>query len=149
MSAKQRSTVCDTTKASYRYWTNVTLRYGDTDRQGHINNAAYCTLFESGRVDFLFGQQGESVAGEGKGFVIAKLTLDYLQEMNFPGTVEIGSKILSMGRSSFTIGQGAFIGDTCFSTAESIIVLIDEETKRSTPITDSLREILERLLVST
>jgi acyl-CoA thioester hydrolase len=146
MTAKQRAAVCDTTRESYKHWAGVTLRYGDTDRQGHINNAAYCTFFESGRVHFLFDRYGDNVAGQGKGFVIAKLTLDYLQEMNFPGTVEIGSKILSIGRSSFIVGQGAFMGDTCFSTAESVIVLIDEHSKKSTPLTEQLLDQLRKIM---
>lgn len=145
MTKQERRTVCDTTRGTYRHWTKVTLRYGDTDKQGHINNAAYCTFFESGRVDFLFNARGEHVAGENKAFVIAKLTVDYLQEMNFPGNVEVGSKIRSIGRSSFVVGQGAFIGETCFSTAESIIVLIDETTKRSTPLTERLLNKLEQV----
>jgi acyl-CoA thioester hydrolase len=146
MKAKERATVCDTTRESYRHWTDVTLRYGDTDRQGHINNAVYCTMFESGRCHFLFDKYGENVAGEGKSFVIAKLALDYLQEMNFPGTVEVGSRILSISRSSFSVGQGAFMNETCYSTAESVIVLIDQETKRSTPLTASLKEKLRALM---
>ena len=30
------------------------LRYGDTDRQGHINNAVFATYLETGRVEMLF-----------------------------------------------------------------------------------------------
>ena len=146
MTAQERSTVCDTTRSAYKHWTEVTLRYGDTDRQGHINNAAYCTFFESGRVAFLFDNGGQLLAGKGLGVVIAKLTLDYLEELNFPGTVEVGSKILSIGRSSFRVGQGAFMGETCHSTAESIIVLIDETTKKSTPIPEAMRKHLESLV---
>lgn len=138
-------TVCDTDASSYKHWTNVELRYGDTDRQGHINNAVYCTLFESGRVDFLFDRGGQGVCGEGKNFVIARLTLDYLQEMNFPGTARVGSKILSIGRSSFRVGQAIFMGDQCYSTAESVIVLTDEKTRRSTPLGEALLKILKEL----
>lgn len=145
MATSDRGTVCDTVCSAYKHWTNVTLRYGDTDRQGHINNAAYCTFFESGRVSFLFDNYGEHVGGEGKAFVIAKLTLDYLQEMNFPGTVEVGSKILSIGRSSFRVGQAAFMGETCFSTAESVIVLVDDSTKKSSPMPELLLEQLRAL----
>src|SRR5580704_1865021 len=122
MTNTERRTVCDTVRDRYKHWTNVTLRYGDTDRQGHINNAAYCTLLESGRVAFLFNQDGSHIAGEGRSFVIVKLTIDYLIEMNFPGTAEIGSRIISIGRSSFTVGQGIFMGETCYSSAESVIV---------------------------
>lgn len=31
------------------------LRYGDTDRQGHVNNATMATFFETGRVEILYG----------------------------------------------------------------------------------------------
>ncbi len=138
------STVCDTNRGFYRHFTAVNLRYGDTDRQGHINNAVYCTLFESGRVDFLFKPDGSHVAGSSSdySFVIARIALDYLREMKFPGTVQIGSRVLSMGRSSFTVGQAIFMGDVCYSTAESVIVLVDEKTKKSAPLTDNLRNVL-------
>lgn len=121
------------------------MRYGDTDRQGHVNNAVFCTLYESGRVDFLFCQDGSLLAGPGKSVVIARIALDYLQELNFPGVVEVGSKILSIGNSSMKIGQGLFMGDTCYSTAESVIVLVDDETKRSTPIPENLLAVLRSM----
>lgn len=144
MSARERSTVCDTRRESYKTWSSINLRYGDTDRQGHINNAVYCTLYESGRVDFLF-DEGKSVAGEGTAFVIAKLSLDYLNEMHFPGTVEVGSKILSIGRSSFRVGQAIFYKDKCCSTAESLIVMIDPADGKPAPITEQLRKRLEAI----
>jgi hypothetical protein len=34
------------------------LRYNDTDRQGHVNNAVFATLLESGRVEFLYAPEG-------------------------------------------------------------------------------------------
>lgn len=142
----QRSTVCDTIRSAYKHWTNVTLRYGDTDRQGHINNAAYCTLLESGRVGFLFNGDGSHIAGDDYSFVIAKLTIDYLAEMHFPGTAEIGSRILSIGRSSFTVGQAIFIGEYCYSSAQSIIVLIDQTKGTSAPLVAPLISLLQELM---
>jgi acyl-CoA thioester hydrolase len=136
--------VCDTTRGSYKHWTTVTLRYGDTDRQGHINNAVYCTFLESGRVDFLYKEDG-SIAGPGKTFVIAKLTIDFLAEINFPGTVEIGSKVISVGKSSFRVGQAIFKDGICCSTSESIIVLTDESTRKSTALPDHILETLQAL----
>ena len=32
-------------------WTEDVLRFGDTDANGHINNALFATLCESGRVN--------------------------------------------------------------------------------------------------
>ena len=144
MNAK-RATACDTERGAYRFFTPVTLRYGDTDRQGHVNNAVYCTLYESGRVDFLFTGEGESLAGGDTAFVIAAISLDYLQELNFPGTVEVASKILSLGKSSFEVGQAIFIGETCFSSARSVIVVIDEQSKKTSPMQPQFRKHLESL----
>lgn len=142
---KERRIICDTDRSAYKQWTSINLRYGDTDRQGHINNAVYCTLFESGRVDFLFDET-KSIAGPGTAFVIARLALDYLEEMHFPGIAEVGSKIIAIGTSSFTVGQAVFYKGKCCSTSESIIVLIDEAAGKPIPITDTLEARLKLLL---
>lgn len=143
-SGTTKQTVSSIEKVFYKLWTPVTLRYGDTDRQGHINNAAYCTFFESGRVDFLCNEAG-TIAGPGYSFVIAKLTLDFLQEMNFPGTVEVGSRVTTIGRSSCTIKQALFKDDVCCSTAESIIVLTDDNTRRSSEMPENVLTVLKNL----
>lgn len=144
MKSNSRTAVCDTTRDSYKHWTTVTLRYGDTDRQGHVNNAVFCTFFESGRVDFLYKDDG-SIAGTGKTFVIAKLTMDFLAEMNFPGSVEIGSKVLSVGKSSFSVGQAIFKDGVCCSTSQSVIVLTCESTRKSTALPAHVLETLHAL----
>src|SRR4029453_17494776 len=144
MTNTPKNTICDVARDAYKTWTSVTLRYGDTDRQGHVNNAVYCTLFESGRVAFLYDENG-SVAGPGKTFVIARLSMDFLAEMNFPGVVEVGSRILSIGRSSFTVGQALFKDSECCSTSDSVIVLTDESTRKSIPLTDEVLELLRAL----
>ena len=142
----EKKTVADTRHEVYKHWTEVNLRYGDTDRQGHVNNAAYCTFFESGRCAFLFDDKGNNVAGDGKNFVIVKLTLDYLEEINFPGIVEVGSRISKLGKSSFTVEQAVFKDGICCSTAESIIVQIDNSTKRSSQMSESLVAVLSKLV---
>ena len=38
------------TKISYyAHWTKESVRYNDTDRQGHVNNAVFVTFLEAGR----------------------------------------------------------------------------------------------------
>jgi len=109
-----------------------------------VNNAVYCTFFESGRCAFLFDDSG-CVAGDGKNFVIVKLTLDFISEVNFPGVVEVGSRILSLGKSSITVAQAAFKDGVCCSTSESVIVQIDDTTKRSSPLSPELVERFSKL----
>ena len=51
------------------------LRYADTDRQGHVNNAVFATALETGRVELLH-DPNLPLAGPGSSFVIARLELD-------------------------------------------------------------------------
>jgi acyl-CoA thioester hydrolase len=127
-----------TERATFRLWTHDKLRYADTDRQGHVNNAKFATFLESGRVAFLY-DPAAPLAPAGCEFVIARLAIDFRAELRWPGTVDIGSVIVAVGRSSLTVGQGLFVGDGCAATAESVIVLTDATTRRSTAIPPALR----------
>lgn len=130
-----------TERGSYRCWARETIRYGDTDRQGHVNNAVFATLCETGRVHFLFGRDVPPLPPH-RAFVIARLVIDFRAELTWPGEAEIGTTILRVGRSSFTFGQAVFKDDACAATAESVVVLMDETTRRSAPLPDDFREWL-------
>ena len=57
------------------------LRYADTDRQGHVNNAVFATFLETGRVEMLYQNEGRLI-GHGNSYVIASLQLDLVAEIN-------------------------------------------------------------------
>jgi acyl-CoA thioester hydrolase len=130
-----------TRKDAYRHWTCETVRYGDTDRQGHVNNAVFSTFLESGRVRIIYDPE-RPLAPEGASFVIARLVLDFRGEIRWPSEVAIGTVVLALGRSSVTLGQGLFVGDDCAATAETVIVMMDEATRKSRPLPDETRAAL-------
>ncbi|MFG1375625.1 acyl-CoA thioesterase [Xanthobacter autotrophicus] len=123
-----------------------TIRYGDTDKLGHVNNAVFSTFLETGRTRLLLDSR-EKVAPEGAGFVIARLVLDYRAEMHWPGEVEIGTGVLSVGRSSVAVKQALFQNGVCTATAETVVVLFDTTHRRPLPLPDTSRAILESYLV--
>jgi acyl-CoA thioester hydrolase len=115
------------------------LRYGDTDRQGHVNNAVFVTFFETGRVALL-ETAGRPLAAPGFNFVLARITIDYLAEIHLPGTVEIGTAVKAVGNSSLTVTQALFRHGKCVATCEAVMVQVDLATSRSTPLSPALRE---------
>lgn len=125
-------------------WSRDILRYRDTDRQGHVNNAVFATFLESGRVAFLYDPR-QPLAPEGASFVIARLVLDFRAEVNWPGSVDIGTTVMRIGGKSLTLSQGVFVGESCVATAETIIVLMDDATRKARPITPEMRERLNEL----
>lgn len=118
------------------------LRYGDTDRQGHVNNAVFATFLETGRVELLYN---EALADLGAAFVIARLELDFLAEVNWPGEVEIGTAVLDVGRSSFKLFQKVFQDGKPVAQAVTVIVQMSESTRRSQPLSERARERLQEL----
>lgn len=100
----------------------MTIRFGDEDRLGHVNNASYAVWFEAARVGYftsLFKLE------ERLDTVLAQLLIDYVQETSFPGTVEIGSRLLSIGNKSIRSGYGVFRQGQCLATSECVNVFFD------------------------
>jgi acyl-CoA thioester hydrolase len=129
-------------RGAYRFWGRDVLRFADLDPNGHVNNIAYAVFCENGRVGFRESNYPGMKTGAGTDFVIVRFAIDYLAELNYPGTVDVGTLALSVGRSSYRLGQGVFSGDKCVATAESVIVCVDPVSKRSRPVPDGLRQSL-------
>ncbi|MCC4245635.1 acyl-CoA thioesterase [Stappia indica] len=130
---------------AYPLRTSDKLRYSDTDRQGHVNNAVYSTFLETGRVELLFHVAGE-LAEPGASFVIARLELDFLAEGLWPGTVEIGTAVASIGRSSVTLEQVICQDGRPLAKARSVVVQVNEATRRSQPLGETAVSQLKRYM---
>lgn len=121
------------------------VRYSDTDRQGHVNNAVFACYFETGRVELLYNPD-DPLADQDCSFVIVSFTMNLRSEIHWPGTIEIGTSIAKIGNSSITINQGLYQNNRLVANAESIIVHTSSITKRSHPLSDHARSVLSRLL---
>lgn len=130
---------------AYPLRTSDKLRYSDTDRQGHVNNAVYSTFLETGRVELLFHVAGE-LAEPGASFVIARLELDFLAEGLWPGIVEIGTAVASIGRSSVTLEQVICQDGRPLAKARSVVVQVNEATRRSQPLGETAVSQLKRYI---
>lgn len=123
------------------------VRYADTDRQGHVNNSVFSTFLETGRVEAMYDPEFDILA-QNASFVIAALKLDFLREITWPGQVAIGTGILSIGNSSIKFHQQLFQNSKCVARAETVIVQIDNDRRKSSPLTDNAREILSHWLLN-
>ena len=122
------------------------LRYADTDRQGHVNNAIFATMLETGRVELLYAPDAP-IFEAGCAFVIASLHLDFLGEVTWPGQVDIGTRVAAIGKSSVTLEQALFQKGVCVAQAKTVIVQMNEATRRSQPFSETSRERLARWAV--
>jgi acyl-CoA thioester hydrolase len=109
------------------------IRFGDLDPQGHVNNTVFATFFETGRV-MLLREPGNALSPPGTTSVLARLDINFLKELHWPGSVEIGTGIAEIGRSSFTFLQAIFHEGACAATGRATMVMIDAATRRSRPL---------------
>lgn len=113
------------------------IRFRDTDKQGHVNNAVFSTYLETGRTELLYIPK--PLYDEESTFVIAHLTLDLIGEINWPGTVEIGTAVEKIGNSSVHLNQCLFHNDQVVARAKTVIVQIDLHTRQSKALSEEAK----------
>jgi acyl-CoA thioester hydrolase len=119
------------------------IRYADLDPQGHVNNAVFATYFETGRVA-LFRDPDLGIGVADATYVLVRQEIDFLHELRWPGNVEIGTGLALVGRSSFTVAQTIFHGDTCAAAGRAILVMLDTVTRRARVLTPDAIARLEK-----
>ncbi len=105
------------------------LRYADTDLQGHITNTVFAACCQNARMELLCDPRRVPIPPNTQ-FVIARLVLEFRAEMHWPGTVEVGTCVERVGRSSATLAQALFARGRCVAVAESVVALMDTISRR-------------------
>jgi acyl-CoA thioester hydrolase len=133
-----------TRRETYRIWGKEHVRYADTDAQGHVNNVSFAAYLETGRT--VLAQACGLPIGlhSGTHTVLARVEIDYRAELYWPASLDLGSAVVRVGRSSVTVIQGVFHGDRCVATGREVLVMVETATGRPAPLPDELRARLLR-----
>jgi acyl-CoA thioester hydrolase len=127
----------------YRLTDNV--RFADLDPNQHVNNAVYATYFETGRVT-LVKDRSFGLMPPGLSWMLVRLDIHFRAELRWPGSIEMGLGVAKFGRTSVTFDQVVFSEARCVASAQSVTVLIDESTRKPTPLTSEIIANLQRWL---
>jgi acyl-CoA thioester hydrolase len=119
----------------YRLTDNV--RFADLDPNQHVNNAVYATYFETGRVT-LMKDRSFGLMPPGLAWILVRLDIHFRAELRWPGVIEMGLGVAKLGRTSATFDQVVFSEGRCVASGRSITVLIDETTRKPTPLTEDI-----------
>ncbi len=121
----------------YRLSDNV--RFADLDPNQHVNNAVYASYFETGRVTLMKSPQ-YGLTPEGLAWIMVRLDIHFRAELRWPGQIELGLGVVKLGRTSVTFEQVVFSEGKCVASAISVGVLLDEATRKPTPLTAGIVE---------
>jgi acyl-CoA thioester hydrolase len=133
-------------RATFKWWMTMPLRYQDLDTLGHVNNAAMPMFFEQARTEF-FEPLLRGKASTGLDTVIARVVVDYLAEIHYPGCVDIGMTCTRIGNKAFTLAHGVFTKGTghCVGTGEAVMLIFDLKARKSIAIPAEVRAALSAL----
>jgi acyl-CoA thioester hydrolase len=131
------------------YTTTVTPRFGDSDGLKHINNIALAEWFELARnpIYRLFTPDLDLSYKKWK-LIMVKTEFEFLKQMYYRSDVEIRSFIIKIGNSSFTTYHEAWQEGELRAKGQAVIVRYDFMERKTRPIPQEIREILEEHLVS-
>jgi acyl-CoA thioester hydrolase len=121
----------------YPYRLSDNVRFADLDPNQHVNNAVYATYFETGRVT-LMKDKRHGLLPEGLAWIMVRLDIHFRAELRWPGTIELGLGVAKFGRTSVTFDQVIFSEGKCVASARSVTVLIDEITRKPTPLSEHI-----------
>lgn len=127
------------------YTTAHRLRFNDTDKLGHVNNAVFAVMLEQGRSELMIEAGLPMGTGE-QAVVIVRMELDFLAEMIWPGDVTIETWVTRLGGRSFQLGQRLLQDGTPTGRALTVMVVMDRAARRAVPI-EAWRDSLSRWLV--
>ena len=125
------------------YVTTHRLRFNDTDRLGHVNNAVFAVMLEQGRSE-LAELAGLPVSSADQQLVIVRLELDFVAEMTWPGDVRIETVVAELGGRSIRLRQQLLCGGLVTARALTVLVVLDRATGRAAPLTEEWRSSLSR-----
>ena len=118
-----------------------TVRFGDVDVMGHVNNAVYLTYIESARIAFLL-HLGAVQGLEDLGIIVARIEIDFRAPLSFGEEVEVGVRAGRFGTKSFELEHELRAGGRLVAEASSVCVAYDYGRRETVPIPDAWRERL-------
>ena len=128
-------------------WSEDVIRYADIDANHHVNNTVFSVLCESGRVQLFRSRFGETPRAAFY-FVVARLTIDFLGELRYPGRVRTGTWVSEVGNTSLQLRQ-VILDESGHpaATSDCVSVSMDAATRRPAPLPDAIRREVEALLL--
>ena len=145
MAADQTAETDLTDRAIYPFWSTEKIRYGDVDRQNHVNNVVICSYIECGRVELRERSFPDFARDPSISWLIVHFEVTFKAALNYPGSVDIGSVVTRIGTKSYVLGHGVFADDHCIATAKTTTVFGDRSTGEGRVIPAELRAHLEAL----
>ena len=133
-------------RTGFHFWWPVTVRWGDMDAMGHVNNIIYFQYMESARVGYFEGRGWDShdLSSTRQGPVIVSQTFNYRRQLHYPAEIEVGLECTEIRGRSFVLSCALFPkgSDELIGDGHCVLVWLDYTSGKAVEIPATVRERL-------
>lgn len=131
----------DEWKSEFSFFTDIKIRFSETDMFGHVNNVSPFIYFEEARTDYFNSLQYALDESSPSIPIVADLQCDYHRELYFGNKLKVYVKVDYAGSSSVDIHYlGVNEKDEICLTGRGALVNVDPNSKKAVPLDDTLKE---------
>lgn len=134
--------------SGYPIVTTIPILWGDEDSFAHVNNLAYLRWCETARVEYMQRVAFWSeMPSQGAGPILASVKCDYKAPLNYPDTIDVGTRVVAIGNSSVRMEQivvSRALGRVA-AEVDSTVVLLDYQVGRPVRVTEEIRAAIAKL----
>ena len=136
-------------RADFKLFSRITMRWSDNDVFGHVNNVVYYSWFDTAVNRFLIDHGLLELATSEVVGVVVENGCRYHSEIAYPGDVELGLRIDTVGTSSVTYAIGVFRDGAELASADGrfVHVYVARATMRPVPIPDATRAAMMTIAI--
>lgn len=132
----------------YKHTIPIQVRFKDTDRIGHVNNANYLTYFEQGRVEYFNAVFDRTINWATQGFVLARTELNHILPVYLQDKMYVSTRVIKLGNKSLTVENVLFKteNDAMIECANGlgILVAMDYTNHQSIVIPQQWRSLIAK-----
>ena len=124
------------------------VQWGDQDLYGHVNNTIYIRWFETGRIAYLERIGFDAwLAAHRIGPILAAVKCNFRQQLRYPDTVKVGSRVTRIGRTSVTMEHTIWSEskNILIADGDSTVVSFHYDQQTPTPVPVEIRAAIEEL----
>lgn len=134
-------------RSDFKAWHTFTTRWADNDAYGHVNNTIFYQWFDSAVNGWLVDQGLLDIQAGDPIALVVETRCSYFGPLEFPGDVDVGLGVSSLGRSSVRYRIGVFGPgkNDAAAQGEFVHVLVDRATRRPVEMPQNWRSALEAI----
>jgi acyl-CoA thioester hydrolase len=121
------------------------VRWGDMDALGHVNNTLYFRFMEQARSEWVYSLVEGGGQSDDQGSVLVNASCDYLAPIVFPSAIEVRMYLGDLGRTSVGSFYEIWTGERKCADGAAKIVWVRLSTGRPIPLPDSIAAPLRAL----